>query len=163
MKAGTPEASAFRGAGESSTQAESLHDRAVALDIGLLEVVEQTATLTHEQQQPTTAVVVVLVALQVLGQVGDAVRQQRDLHLRGAGVTLDGGVLGDDLLLGLGVGTDGHASSLLMSLRGAPGHIHPGTLDPRPLHGNTKGYQRRGAGRNRRFRPRPVRSASGGR
>jgi hypothetical protein len=26
-------------------------------------------------------------------------------------------------------------SSRYMSLRGAPGPVHPGTLDPRPLHG----------------------------
>ena len=36
------------------------------------------------------------------------VAQQRDLHLGGTGVALDGGVLGDDLLLGLCVSTDRH-------------------------------------------------------
>src|SRR4051794_23379347 len=96
----------------SSTQAEALHDGAVTLDVGLLEIVQEPPALADEQQQATTAVVVVLVLLEVLGQVGDAVREQRDLHLRGAGVALGGGVLGDDLLLGLRVGTDGHVDSL---------------------------------------------------
>ena len=40
-----------------------------------------------------------LVLLQVLGQIGDALAQQRDLDLRGARVTLVRRVLGDDLLL----------------------------------------------------------------
>src|SRR3954453_759160 len=72
---------------KSSTQAEALHDRAVALDLGLLEVVEKATTLPDQQKQATTAVVVVLVRLEVVGEVRDAVREQRDLHLRGAGVT----------------------------------------------------------------------------
>ena len=53
----------------SAAQAETLDDRAVALDLGLLQVVEQPATLADEEQQPTTAVVVVLVRLEVLGEV----------------------------------------------------------------------------------------------
>ena len=43
---------------------------------------KQATTTPDHQQQPTAAVVVVLVLLQVLGEVVDAVRQQRDLHLR---------------------------------------------------------------------------------
>src|SRR3954471_12554793 len=85
----------------SATQAETLDDRAVTLDLGLLQVVEQTTALADEQQQATTAVVVVLVRLEVLGEVTDAVTEQRDLHLGRAGVTSGRGVLGDDLLLGL--------------------------------------------------------------
>ena len=41
------------------------------------------------------------VALEVLGEVGDALGEDGDLDLRGARVTLVGGVLGDDLLLAL--------------------------------------------------------------
>jgi len=70
------------------------------------QVVQQPAALAHEEQQPTAAVVVVLVLLEVLGEVGDAVAEQRDLHLGGTGVALGRGVLGDDLLLGLRVGSD---------------------------------------------------------
>ena len=85
MRSGHPEGSR---SATSATQAEALDDRAVALDVGLLQVVQQATTLADEQQQATTAVVVVLVLLEVLGQVRDAVAQQRDLDLGGAGVAL---------------------------------------------------------------------------
>lgn len=45
------------------------------------------------------AVVVLLVGLQMLGQAVDAVGQNGDLYLRGTGVTLVDGVLGNDCLL----------------------------------------------------------------
>jgi hypothetical protein len=44
-------------------------------------------------------VVVVLVRLQVLGEVADALGKQRDLDLCGSGVAGRTAVLGDDLLL----------------------------------------------------------------
>src|SRR5919107_3328989 len=96
----------------SSAQAEPLDDRAVAVDVFLLHVVQKAATLTHQEQQPTTAVMVVLVLLQVLGQVSDPVLEQGDLDLGRAGVALAGAVLGDDLFLGLRVGTCSHAQLL---------------------------------------------------
>src|SRR5690349_6505027 len=95
----------------SAAEAEALDDGAVALDLRLLEVVEQPAALADEQQQATTAVVVVLVRLEVLGEVRDAVAEQRDLDLGRTGVALGDGVLGDDLLLGLRVGSDRHGGS----------------------------------------------------
>ena len=119
-----------------ASQAEAGDDRAVALDVGLLQVVEETTALAHEEQQSPTAVVIVLVLLEVLGEVRDAVAQQRDLHLGGTGVALESGVLGDDLLLGFCVSTDRHVElPIFHSLRGAPGPVHPGTLVPRPMHG----------------------------
>src|SRR3954471_15515848 len=102
----------------SAAKAEAGDDRAVGLDVGLLQVVQESTALAHEQQQATTAVVVVLVLLEVVGEVRDAVAQQRDLDLGGTGVALVGRVVGDDLLLGLGVGTDGHVrASLPLSSR----------------------------------------------
>src|SRR5690606_12421611 len=92
-----------RAGGALSAQAEPLDERAVALDVDAAQVTEEAATLTDEEQQTTTAVVVVLVLLEVLGQVLDAPRQQRDLHLGGAGVARVGRVLGDDLLLHCGI------------------------------------------------------------
>src|SRR5690606_13948998 len=71
----------------SATQPETLDQRAVAVDVDVLQVSQQPATLTHEQQQATTRVVVVLVLLQVLGEVLDAAGQHGDLHFRGPGVT----------------------------------------------------------------------------
>ena len=38
----------------SAAQAESLDERAVPVDVDLLQVSQQAATLTHEQQQTTT-------------------------------------------------------------------------------------------------------------
>jgi hypothetical protein len=38
----------------SATQTESLDERAVPVDVDLLQVSQQAATLTHEQQQATT-------------------------------------------------------------------------------------------------------------
>src|SRR3990170_4177725 len=111
----------------SAAEAEALDDGAVALDLRLLEVVEQPAALADEQQQATTAVVVVLVRLEVLGEVADPVAEQRDLHLGRTGVAVGRGVLGDDLLLRRGVGSDRHAApsgSLVARRAGAcsPGH-----------------------------------------
>src|SRR5690606_35088739 len=83
----------------SAAQAEALDQRAVALDVGVLEVAQEALATTDEQQQTTTAVVVVLVLPRVLGEVLDALGQHRDLHLGRTGVTLDGGVLLHDLLL----------------------------------------------------------------
>src|SRR3954467_119082 len=65
-----------------SAQAETLDDGPIPVDVGLGEVVQQPAALTDQQQQPPAAVVVVLVRAQVLGEVADALRQQRDLDLR---------------------------------------------------------------------------------
>src|SRR5438105_12466818 len=89
----------WRAAATLSTQTEALDDRAVAVDVGFGQVVQQPAALTDEQQQTPTTVVVVLVGLEVLGEVGDPTAQQRDLHLSRPGVGLGGAVLGDNLLL----------------------------------------------------------------
>src|SRR4051794_11124436 len=83
----------------SATQAESLDQRAVARDVDLGDVLEQPPPPAHQQQQPAPRVVVVLVHLQVLGQVGDALGQQRDLGLRRSGVALMQAVLAQDVFL----------------------------------------------------------------
>ena len=54
----------------------------MALDVHLAEVGEQPATLADQDQQTPAAVVVVLVKLQVLGELVDTTRQHRDLDLR---------------------------------------------------------------------------------
>src|SRR5579884_42841 len=82
-----------------SAQTETLDQRAVALDVLGGQVLQQPAALTHQLVHAAAGVVVVLVRLQVLGQVVDPLGQQRDLDLRGAGVTFGGAVLGEDLLL----------------------------------------------------------------
>src|SRR5690606_34609043 len=84
---------------DSAAQAEALDERAVAGDVDVLEVAEEATALTDEQQQATTGVVVVLVRLEVLREVLDALRQERDLDLGGTGVARVRGVLVDDRLL----------------------------------------------------------------
>src|SRR4051812_1683025 len=83
----------------SAAQTEPLDERAVPVDVGLCQVVQQPAAATDQQEQAPPAVVVVLVLLEVLGQVADPAGQHRDLHLGRARVLLDRRVLGHDLLL----------------------------------------------------------------
>ena len=64
----------------------SLDERAVALEVVALQVVEQPAALADEHQQAAARVVVLAVLAQVLGELVDARGQQRDLDLGGAGV-----------------------------------------------------------------------------
>ena len=75
-------------------------------------VMAGAAAPADEEEQATTAVVVVLVLTGVLGEVLDALGEQRDLHLGGAGVALGRGVLGDDLLLD--VGAQRHGATTLL-------------------------------------------------
>src|SRR5690606_29602408 len=83
----------------SAAQTEPLDEAAVAVDVHLLQVAEESATLADEEQEPPAGVVVVLVGLEVLGEVLDPLGQQRDLDLGGTGVALVRGVLGHDGLL----------------------------------------------------------------
>src|SRR5665648_96049 len=87
----------------SATQAEPFDQAAVAVDVDLLQVAEEATPLADQEEQTTTRVVVVLVLLEVLGEVLDALREHRDLDLRGAGVVRNCRVLGHDALLGGGV------------------------------------------------------------
>src|SRR4051812_35743022 len=82
-----------------AAQTEPLDERAVPRDVGLRQVVEQPPTAADQQEQAPPAVVVVLVHLEVLGEVADPAGQHRDLDLGRAGVVLDRGVFGHDLLL----------------------------------------------------------------
>src|SRR4051794_34572974 len=106
--------------GRSAAEAEALDERAVARDVDVLQVAEQAPALADEQQQATTRVVVVLVQLQVLGEVLDAGGQDGHLHLGGPRVAGVGRVLLDDRLLGVSVQC--HVGSFLL-LRGAPARM----------------------------------------
>src|SRR5690606_1491815 len=101
-----------------AAQPQTLDQRAVALDVDVLEVAEEPAALAHEQQKPTTRVVVVLVLLEVLREVLDPLGEDRDLHLGGSGVCGVGGVLVDDRLLDVCIQC--HRGIPFLSLRGAP-------------------------------------------
>ena len=81
------------------SQAELADDRAVTLDVVLLQVVQQTSSVTNHLLQTAAAVEVLLVSLEVLGQVSDAVGQDSNLYLGRTCVTLVGSVLLDDVEL----------------------------------------------------------------
>ena len=70
------------------------------LDVVLGDVVQQTPALADHEQEAAAAVMVALVVLEMLGEVGDALREQRDLHVGRTGVSRCGRVVIDDLLLG---------------------------------------------------------------
>src|SRR5690606_37392725 len=63
------------------TNAERGDDLAVPLDVVAAQVVEQAAALADELQETAARVVVLRVRLEVLREVGDALGEQRDLHL----------------------------------------------------------------------------------
>src|ERR1043166_6840973 len=65
---------------------QPLDEALVTLEIAPLQVVEKPAPLPHELQQATTGVVVLAMHLEVLGQVHDAIAEERDLHLGRTGV-----------------------------------------------------------------------------
>src|SRR5438270_1475799 len=79
----------------SAAQAEAGDQRPITLHVVVADVVEQAATTADEHQESPTTVVVLLVDLQVVGELVDALRQQRDLHLRRPGVGVVDFVLAD--------------------------------------------------------------------
>ena len=60
---------------------EPLNRRSIALEILGFEIVEQSATSANELQQTASAVVVLLVNLEMFSQLGNALCEQGDLHL----------------------------------------------------------------------------------
>ena len=81
-------------------QAKLGTDLAVALYVGLLQIVLKATAPTDHLQQATAGMVVVLVLLEVLVQVVDALSQQSDLNFGGTGIALVNRVLGDDFSFG---------------------------------------------------------------
>src|SRR5699024_11010615 len=69
--AGLRGAGAGPGTGRSAAQTQAGDERAVALDVDLLQVLEHPATLADQEQQSATRVVVVLVLLEVLREILD--------------------------------------------------------------------------------------------
>src|SRR5690606_38216359 len=82
----------------SATQAQLLDQALVALVVLALEIVEQAAAAVDQLQEAAAAVVILLVDLEVLGQLLDAGGQQGDLDLRRAGVVGAARVVGNNLL-----------------------------------------------------------------
>ncbi len=87
-----------RSATRLATKTQPFDERAVTLDVDLRDVLDQPAPASHQQQQTPPRVVVVLVHLEVLGEVGDPLGQQRDLRLRRSGVGVVQGRIGQEFL-----------------------------------------------------------------
>src|SRR6266404_5809763 len=69
---------------KSAAQTQTLDQVFVARLILGLHVIEQAAALRDHLDQPAPRVIVLRVGLEVLGQIGDALREHGHLHLRRA-------------------------------------------------------------------------------
>ncbi len=81
-----------------SAEAEPGDDVPVSVDVFVVQVPELPAALADEHQEPAARVIVVTVYAQMLGQILDALREERDLHLRGTRILVGLRKLPDDLL-----------------------------------------------------------------
>ena len=70
---------------------------AITLDVGVLQVVQQTPLLANQEEKAAARVMVLGVRLQVLGELPDAGGRKRDLNLGGTRVLLTALVLRDQL------------------------------------------------------------------
>lgn len=77
--------------------AELLDEVAVLEDVAVLDVNQQTTTLTDDLKQATTGVVILRVLLEVLGEIADALGEDRNLDLCAAGIVGTLAELGDQL------------------------------------------------------------------
>lgn len=80
-------------------ETESLDDCAVAVDVLLLEVREETTALAYELHEGAVSGVILVVCLNVLCEVLDAVSEERNLALARACVCGRGTILCEDLCL----------------------------------------------------------------
>jgi hypothetical protein len=67
-------------------QLELFRDRLVPARVRAMEIIQQAAALADHHEQSTAGTMVLLVLLQVLGEVVDPLREQRDLHVGRTGV-----------------------------------------------------------------------------
>src|SRR5579871_5094667 len=102
----------------SAANAELVDDGLVTLLVLTLHVVEELAALAHHLEEPATRVVVLLVRLEVLGEVVDPLGQDRNLDLGRAGVVRFGGILLDERTLALR--RDRHRASFLFGGESGP-------------------------------------------
>src|SRR5262245_50064409 len=84
---------------ELAPEAQLLDQFSVPLHVFLLEIVQEAATAPDELEQPAARVVVLRVRAEVLGQLVDALREHRDLHLGRARVVPRPPMAADDLQL----------------------------------------------------------------
>ena len=82
-----------------SSETQFLDQCAIPLQVSLLEVVQEAAAAADQLQQPTARVMVLRVRAQVLRELVDPLREERDLDFRRAGVVPGSTMLADDLAL----------------------------------------------------------------
>src|SRR5579862_5266608 len=85
----------------STTNVVLFKQRLVARFVRLAQVVEQRTPRRHQLQQTAPRMIVLHMRLEVLGEVIDAFRQDRDLNLGGAGIACLGSTGLDDSRLAL--------------------------------------------------------------
>src|SRR5690606_17510735 len=81
------------------SQTQLLDQSVVPLDILLLEICEQATALVDHHQQAAARMVVLVVILEMLGEVADPFGQDRDLNFGRSRVVLVTGIALDNLLL----------------------------------------------------------------
>lgn len=69
-------------------QLQLARDRHVPAVVGLVEVIQQASALADHLQQSTTGAVIFVVLLQVLSEMIDSLREQSNLNVGTAGVTV---------------------------------------------------------------------------
>src|SRR5215212_5939333 len=85
-----------------AAQTELADERAIPLQVLLLEVVQEAPAAAHQHQEAAAGVMVVLVLAQVVGEVVDATGEHRDLDLGRSRVPLVLPEAGGELRLLLG-------------------------------------------------------------
>src|SRR4029453_16862343 len=81
------------------TDSEPLDELVVALRVLALQVIEQTAAAADELHETAAGVMILGVRLEVIGQISNPVRQQRDLDLGRSRVGVVSSKLPDDFRL----------------------------------------------------------------
>jgi len=84
-----------------AAQAETADQRLVTCLVDALDVVKKATTLRNQLQEAATRMIVILVALEVFGEVGDTLGKNGNLYFRRTGVAFLGGVFLDKCLLAL--------------------------------------------------------------
>ena len=98
--AGTPRLPVLAEKTELLSQAQLLDDRAVTLDVLLGQVVEKVLSVANHLLKTSLGMEILGVLLQMLGEVVDALGEDRDLHLGRAGVALIDLIGLNEVLLG---------------------------------------------------------------
>ncbi|CCV03230.1 hypothetical protein MESS2_1030087 [Mesorhizobium metallidurans STM 2683] len=89
-------------ANSSTAQTELLDQRLIARVILALEIIKQAAALGDESEQTTAGMVILLVVLEMIGQVLDALGKDGHLDFRRPGIALGGCEFSHQFLLALG-------------------------------------------------------------